>query len=129
MATFPFLAGKAAKDQGHDVVLRWWNEAVTLGRKGVADVVTGIENGSRHSSVPEAWFRMPGRTAGEAVDPVLHSVRGSRSRTVGHGISFREALTRGWPKLPQLESSPTSHFYAQAVGWTHTRPTKSFNHL
>jgi uncharacterized protein involved in oxidation of intracellular sulfur len=42
MATLPFMAAKAAKDQGHDVVLWLWNEAVTLGRKGVADHVTGV---------------------------------------------------------------------------------------
>ena len=42
MATLPFMAAKAAKEQGHDVVLWLWNEAVTLGRKGVADHVTGV---------------------------------------------------------------------------------------
>ena len=42
MATLPFLAAKAAKEQGHDVVLWLWNEAVTLGRKGSADHVTGV---------------------------------------------------------------------------------------
>jgi len=33
MATLPFMAAKTAKEQGHDVVLWLWNEAVTLGRK------------------------------------------------------------------------------------------------
>lgn len=42
MATLPFMAAKAAKEQGHDVVLWLWNEAVTLGRKGGADHVTGV---------------------------------------------------------------------------------------
>ena len=41
MATLPFMAAKNAKEQGHDVVLWLWNEAVTLGRKGTADHVTG----------------------------------------------------------------------------------------
>ena len=42
MATLPFMAAKVAKEQGHDVVLWLWNEAVTLGRKGSADHVTGV---------------------------------------------------------------------------------------
>lgn len=42
MATLPFMAAKTAKEQGHDVVLWLWNEAVTLGRKGVTDHVTGV---------------------------------------------------------------------------------------
>jgi predicted peroxiredoxin len=42
MATLPFMAAKVAKEQGHEVVLWLWNEAVTLGRKGVADHVTGV---------------------------------------------------------------------------------------
>ena len=42
MATLPFVAAKAAKEQGHDVVLWLWNEAVTLGRKGADDHVTGV---------------------------------------------------------------------------------------
>ena len=42
MATLPFMAAKTAKEQGHDVVLWLWNEAVTLGRKGVADHVMGV---------------------------------------------------------------------------------------
>jgi uncharacterized protein involved in oxidation of intracellular sulfur len=42
MATLPFVAAKAAKEQGHDVVLWLWNEAVMLGRKGTADHVTGV---------------------------------------------------------------------------------------
>lgn len=42
MATLPFMAAKVAKDQGHDVILWLWNEAVTLGRKGTADHVTGV---------------------------------------------------------------------------------------
>lgn len=42
MATLPFIAAKAAKEQGHDVVLWLWNEAVIVGRKGVADHVTGV---------------------------------------------------------------------------------------
>jgi hypothetical protein len=37
MATLPFMAAKTAKEQGHDVVPWLWKEAVTLGRKGVAD--------------------------------------------------------------------------------------------
>jgi predicted peroxiredoxin len=42
MATLPFMAAKVAREQGHDVVLWLWNEAVTLGRKGTADHVTGV---------------------------------------------------------------------------------------
>jgi len=42
MATLPFMAAKVAKEQGHEVVLWLWNEAVTLGRKGIADHVTGV---------------------------------------------------------------------------------------
>lgn len=42
MATLPFMAAKTAKEQGHDVVLWLWSEAVTLGRKGVADHITGV---------------------------------------------------------------------------------------
>ncbi|HWP00616.1 MAG TPA: DsrE family protein [Methylococcus sp.] len=42
MATLPFMAAKVAKEQGHDVVLWLWNEAVHLGRKGTADHVTGV---------------------------------------------------------------------------------------
>ena len=42
MATLPFMAAKVAKEQGHDVVLWLWSEAVTLGRKGSADHVTGV---------------------------------------------------------------------------------------
>ena len=42
MATLPFMAAKTAKEQGHDVILWLWNEAVTLGRKGTADYVTGV---------------------------------------------------------------------------------------
>jgi uncharacterized protein involved in oxidation of intracellular sulfur len=36
MATLPFMAAKTAKEQGHDVIVWLWNEAVTLGRKGTA---------------------------------------------------------------------------------------------
>ena len=42
MATLPFMAAKTAKEQGHDVVLWLWNEAVMLGRKGTADHVHGV---------------------------------------------------------------------------------------
>jgi predicted peroxiredoxin len=42
MATLPFMAAKTAREQGHDVMLWLWNEAVTLGRKGVADHVIGV---------------------------------------------------------------------------------------
>ncbi|CAH1206877.1 DrsE domain-containing protein [Candidatus Nitrotoga sp. BS] len=42
MATLPFIAAKSAKEQGHDVVLWLWNEAVTLGRKGTADHIQGV---------------------------------------------------------------------------------------
>ena len=42
MATLPFMAAKTAKEQGHDVMLWLWNEAVTLGRKGAADHVIGV---------------------------------------------------------------------------------------
>jgi uncharacterized protein involved in oxidation of intracellular sulfur len=42
MATLPFMAAKTAKEQGHDVIVWLWNEAVTLGRKGTADHVQGV---------------------------------------------------------------------------------------
>ena len=42
MATLPFMASKVAKEQGHEVVLWLWNEAVMLGQKGTADHVTGV---------------------------------------------------------------------------------------
>ena len=42
MATLPFMAVKTAKEQGHDVVLFLWNEAVTLARPGMADHVIGV---------------------------------------------------------------------------------------
>jgi uncharacterized protein involved in oxidation of intracellular sulfur len=42
MGTLPFIAAKAAKEQGHDVVLWLWNEAVTLARTGTADHVIGV---------------------------------------------------------------------------------------
>ena len=42
MATLPFIAAKVAKEQGHDVVLWLWNEAVVLARKGVAGHVVGV---------------------------------------------------------------------------------------
>ncbi len=42
MATLPLIAAKVAKEQGHDVVLWLWNEAVTLGRQGTADHVVGV---------------------------------------------------------------------------------------
>jgi predicted peroxiredoxin len=37
MATLPFMAAKAAQEQGHDVILFLWNEAVTLARPGIGD--------------------------------------------------------------------------------------------
>ena len=42
MATLPFMAAKTAKEQGHDVVLWLWNEAVSLARKGTAEHVAGV---------------------------------------------------------------------------------------
>lgn len=42
MATLPFMAAKNAKEQGHEVVLWLWNEAVTVARKGSADHVVGV---------------------------------------------------------------------------------------
>ena len=42
MATLPFMAAKTAKEQGHDVILWLWNEAVTVARKGAADHVVGV---------------------------------------------------------------------------------------
>lgn len=42
MATLPFMAAKTAKEQGHDVVLWLWNEAVTLSRQGAADHIHGV---------------------------------------------------------------------------------------
>lgn len=42
MGTLPFMAAKTAKEQGHEVVLWLWNEAVTLARKGTVDHVAGV---------------------------------------------------------------------------------------
>lgn len=42
MASLPFIAAKAASEQGHEVVLWLWNEAVTLARNGTADHVIGV---------------------------------------------------------------------------------------
>lgn len=42
MATLPFIAAKTAKEQGHDVILWLWNEAVSLARKGTADHIVGV---------------------------------------------------------------------------------------
>jgi len=42
MATLPFMAAKTAQEQGHDVVLFLWNEAVTLARPGIGDHVIGV---------------------------------------------------------------------------------------
>jgi len=36
------MAAKFAKEQGHDVVLWLWREAVTLSRKGTAGYVMGV---------------------------------------------------------------------------------------
>jgi predicted peroxiredoxin len=62
MATLPFMAAKTAKEQGHDVVLWLWNEAVTLGRKGTADHVSGVNltpARSRGRSADPIWWRAP----------------------------------------------------------------------
>ncbi len=42
LATLPFMAAKTAREQGHEVVLWLWSEAVTLARKGTADHVVGV---------------------------------------------------------------------------------------
>ncbi len=42
MATLPFMAAKTVQEQGQDVVLFLWNEAVTLARPGIGDHVTGV---------------------------------------------------------------------------------------
>lgn len=42
MASLPFIAAKAAKEQGHEVVLWLWNEAVTISRRGVAEHIVGV---------------------------------------------------------------------------------------
>jgi len=42
MATLPFMAAKVAREQGHDVVLFLWNEAVTLARPSIGDNVVGV---------------------------------------------------------------------------------------
>jgi len=39
MATLPFMAAKVAHEQGHDVILFLWNEAVTLALSGIGDAV------------------------------------------------------------------------------------------
>ena len=42
MATLPFMAAKVAREQGHDVILFLWNEAVTLAWAGVGDNLVGV---------------------------------------------------------------------------------------
>lgn len=42
MATLPFMAAKTAKEQGHDVILFLWNEAVVLARPEIANHVIGV---------------------------------------------------------------------------------------
>jgi predicted peroxiredoxin len=42
MATLVFIASKAAKEQGHDVILWLQGEAVVLARKGVVDGVQEV---------------------------------------------------------------------------------------
>ncbi|RMH35894.1 MAG: sulfur reduction protein DsrE [Nitrospirae bacterium] len=42
MATLPFIAAKAAKEQGHEVILWLQGEAVVLARRGVVDAVHGV---------------------------------------------------------------------------------------
>jgi predicted peroxiredoxin len=42
MATLPFMAAKTAKEQGHDVVLFLWNEAVVLARPEITNHVIGV---------------------------------------------------------------------------------------
>jgi predicted peroxiredoxin len=42
MATLPFMAAKVAREQGHDVILFLWNEAVTLARLGIGDTIIGV---------------------------------------------------------------------------------------
>lgn len=42
MATLPFMAAKVAHEQGQDVILFLWNEAVTLARPGIGDHITGV---------------------------------------------------------------------------------------
>ena len=57
MAMLPFMAAKIAKEQGHEVVLWLWNEAVTLGRKGTADHVTGGESDAGERSADSCAIR------------------------------------------------------------------------
>jgi predicted peroxiredoxin len=42
MATLVFLAAKAAKEQGHEVIIWLQGEAVVLARKGMVDGVQGV---------------------------------------------------------------------------------------
>ena len=41
MATLPLMAAKTAREQGHDVVLWLWNEAVVLGPKARLTMLSG----------------------------------------------------------------------------------------
>ena len=65
MATLPFMAAKTAKEQGHDVVLWLWNEAVTSARKGSADHVVEL---CRPPTVDEPTSR---RALGVQLDSVV----------------------------------------------------------
>lgn len=78
MATLPFMAAKTAKEQGHDVVLWLWNEAVTLGRKGTADHVQGVNlnplkdllSAVQAAGVPIWVCAEPVRWPGRSADPI-----------------------------------------------------------
>ena len=86
MATLPFMAAKVAKEQGHEVVLWLWNESVTLGRKGTADHVTGVNltplkellAAVQAANIP-IWVCGPAPWRGRSAREILFLARRSRA--------------------------------------------------
>jgi putative transposase len=59
-------------------------------------ILTVVENGSRHSPVLEAGFRMSGETVGQALDRALNGTHGPRSIPVDHGTEFQSRALDEW---------------------------------
>lgn len=88
MATLPFMAAKTAKDQGHDVVLWLWNEAVTLGRKGVAE---SCDRRERDPAERVNHRRASGRCADLGVRCLCRGQANRRKRSGGRRFHQRYA--------------------------------------
>jgi putative transposase len=59
-------------------------------------VLTVIDNWSRHSPVLEAGVRLSGETVGQALDGVLGEGLRPRSITVDHGTEFQSRALEDW---------------------------------